>query len=69
MNVRALPQHYAFVVQFHAEADLAQAHYIGRVEHVTSGQAARFHTQAELLAFMERVLRDVARCAAGEGSE
>lgn len=69
MSERALPQHYAFVVQFHAETSLAQARYVGRVEHVTSGRATRFHTLAELLAFMELVLRDVTRCSSEEGSE
>jgi hypothetical protein len=33
--------------------------YEGRVEHVVSGQATRFHSLEELLAFMLRVLADV----------
>jgi hypothetical protein len=33
--------------------------YDGRVEHVVSGQVAHFHSLAELLAFMTRVLTDV----------
>jgi hypothetical protein len=33
--------------------------YDGRVEHLVSGQAARFHSLEELLAFMIRVLADV----------
>jgi hypothetical protein len=33
--------------------------YDGRVEHLVSGQAARFHSLEELLAFMVRVLTDL----------
>lgn len=69
MSERALPRQYAFVVQFHAETSLTQARYVGRVEHVTSGRAARFHALAELLAFMELVLSDVTRCSSEEGAE
>jgi hypothetical protein len=38
-------------------ADVARGCLEGRVEHVVSGQAMQFHTLAELLAFMARVLR------------
>jgi hypothetical protein len=31
----------------------------GRVEHLVSGQVARFHSLEELLAFMSRVLDEV----------
>jgi hypothetical protein len=37
----------------------APARYDGRVEHLVSGQVARFHSLEELLAFMIRVLADV----------
>ena len=53
---RPLPVQRAFVVQLHATADVAQTRIVGRVEHVVSGQALHFHTLAELLAFMARVL-------------
>jgi hypothetical protein len=33
--------------------------YDGRVEHLVSGQVARFHSLEELLAFMTRVLTDL----------
>jgi hypothetical protein len=33
--------------------------YDGRVEHLVSGQVARFHSLEELLAFMVSVLADV----------
>ena len=37
----------------------APARYDGRVEHLVSGQVARFHSLEELLACMIRVLADV----------
>jgi hypothetical protein len=52
----ALSPHRAFVVQFRAEADVEQGRCTGRVEHVVSGQATRFASLEELLAFMVRVL-------------
>jgi hypothetical protein len=50
-----LPTHLAFVVQFAAEA-VEQGRFVGRVEHVVSGQAQRFHTLAELLAWLTQTL-------------
>ena len=50
------PVQRAFVVQVHATAAVAQGQLAGRVEHVLSGQATRFHTVDELLAFIARVL-------------
>jgi hypothetical protein len=55
----ALSPHRAFVVQFRAETDMAQGRYTGRVEHVVSGQATRFASLEELLAFMAQVLATV----------
>jgi phage baseplate assembly protein W len=54
-----LPTNRAFVVQFHAQTAEALSAYEGRIEHVVSGQVARFHLLEELLAFMIRVLTDV----------
>jgi len=51
-----LSPHRAFVVQFHARTDLKRGHCAGRVEHVVSGQATRFQSVKELLAFIARVL-------------
>jgi hypothetical protein len=56
---RPLPVQRAFVVQLHATADVAQAWLVGRIEHVVSGQALHFHTLAELLTFMARVLTNL----------
>jgi hypothetical protein len=47
------------VVQFRAQRGGVASSYAGRVEHLVSGQVARFHALEELLAFMIRVLADV----------
>lgn len=62
-DVRPLPMQRAFVLQLHAEADVAQGRIIGRVEHVLSGHTAHFQTLDELLEFLSRLLR------AASGSE
>ena len=54
-----LSPHWAFVVQFRAETDMEQGRFVGRVEHVVSGQATQFASLEELLAFMARVLASV----------
>jgi hypothetical protein len=46
----------AFVVQFREGTDLEHGPITGRAEHITSGQAARFQSLDELVAFMTRVL-------------
>jgi hypothetical protein len=55
----SLPSNRAFVVQFRTQPAGAPSRYDGRVEHLVSGQVARFHSLEELLAFMIRVLADV----------
>ena len=52
----ALPSGRAFVVQFHAEADLAKGLFTGRAEHIVSYQATRFDSLEALVTFMARVL-------------
>jgi len=54
-----LSPHRAFVVQFRAETVVEQGRFVGRVEHVVSGQAAHFQSVEELLAFIGRVLTEV----------
>ncbi len=54
---RALSPTGAFVVQFREEPEGAGSQFAGRVEHVTSGKAARFESPEDLLAFLVRVLR------------
>jgi hypothetical protein len=55
----ALPTNRAFVVQFRAPAPDGSPTYDGRVEHLASGQEARFHSLEELLAFTIGVLTEV----------
>ena len=61
-TIHPLPAQRAFLVQVHAEADVAQARLAGRVEHVVSGQATHFASPEELLAFMARVLPPYSAC-------
>jgi hypothetical protein len=49
----------AFVIQFRPETDIVAGRFEGRVEHVASSQATRFHSLQELLDFIERVLSEV----------
>ena len=53
------PENRVFVVQFRAQPTGASSSYDGRVEHLVSGQVARFHSLEELLGFMVGVLADV----------
>lgn len=53
----------AFVVQFHATTEIGAGPVSGRVEHVVSGQATAFSSLEVLLAFMDRVLREVRRAS------
>lgn len=46
----------AFVVQFRAGTQVDEGPFVGRVEHVRSGQAVRFESREELLAFIARLL-------------
>jgi hypothetical protein len=55
----SLPTNRAFVVQFRAHTTATSPSYEGRVEHLESGQVARFHSLEELLAFMIRMLTEV----------
>jgi hypothetical protein len=55
----SLPTNRVFVVQFRPQPTGAPPRYDGRVEHLVSGQVARFHSLEELLAFMVDVLADV----------
>jgi hypothetical protein len=61
-----LSVHRSFVVQFRSDGDGRQLS--GRVEHVTSGQATRFASAKELLAFLQRVLGDVEKRPDGSPS-
>ncbi len=49
----------AFVIQIQPDARLDDGQIKGRVEHVASTRATRFHSLDELLAFITAVLKDV----------
>jgi hypothetical protein len=55
-----LSPHYAFVVQWATDTQIEEGHIYGRVEHVVSRHATHFTSLDALLAFMARVLREVA---------
>jgi len=49
----------AFVIQFRSETNIETGPFEGRVEHVASCQATRFHSLEELLGFIAEVLAEV----------
>ena len=49
----------AFVIQIHSETNIEAGQFEGKVEHVASCRATRFHSLDELLAFIGCVLADV----------
>jgi hypothetical protein len=49
----------AFVIQFRPETDIEAGRFEGRVEHIKSSQAMRFHSLEELLGFIAGVLAEV----------
>lgn len=49
----------AFVIQFRPETDIAAGRFEGRIEHVASTRAGRFHSLDELVGFIESVLTEV----------
>ena len=48
----------AFVVQFSNPSDFAGERLIGRIEHITSGQAKWFFSMDEMMCFVSRVLAE-----------
>jgi hypothetical protein len=52
----SLPAKRAFVVQVHADANVEQGQWLGRVEHLVSFQTTHFKSVEELLAFMVKVM-------------
>jgi hypothetical protein len=57
--MRAWQSNAAFVVQFREGTDLEAGRLEGKVEHIASYKAARFHSVDELIAFMARVLTEI----------
>jgi hypothetical protein len=54
-----LPSDRAFVVQFRITTEQASQNCAGRVEHLVSGQAARFDSWEHLQQFIEEILTRV----------
>jgi hypothetical protein len=54
----ALPAWKAFVVQFTHETGTKPGAFSGRVEHLSTGQRARFESAQELVEFVNAVLQD-----------
>ena len=57
-NQPSLPRKRAFVVQVHADAQVEQADFKGRVEHLVSGEATHFDSLEELAAFIIQILSE-----------
>ena len=49
----------AFVIQCRPETDVEAGRFEGRVEHIASYKAKRFHSVDELLAFIALVLTEI----------
>jgi len=49
----------AFVIQFRPETDIEAGRFDGKVEHVGSSRAIRFHSLDELLSFIASALAEV----------
>jgi len=49
----------AFVIQFRPDTDIQAGRFAGRVEHVASCKATRFHSLRELLKFVSSVLTEL----------
>jgi len=49
----------AFVIQFQPETNIEARRFEGRVEHIASTKATRFHSLEELLSFVASVLAEV----------
>lgn len=49
----------AFVIQFRESTDIEAGRLEGKIEHIPSYRAARFHSADELFAFIARVLAEI----------
>lgn len=65
-STAALPPERAFVIQLLAPADGEAALFVGRAEHVATGEAAPFASVGELVAFVRHVLTSDATPPAGD---
>ena len=49
----------AFVIQFRESTDVQAGRVEGKIEHIASYRAARFHSVDELMAFISSVLAEI----------
>jgi hypothetical protein len=49
----------AFVIQFRPGTDIAAGQFEGRIEHIASTRARRFHSLNELVTFMASILSEI----------
>jgi len=49
----------AFVIQFREDTDIPAGRVEGKIEHIASYRAMRFHSVEELLAFTSSVLAEI----------
>ena len=54
-----LPAWKAFVVQFSSECEAGAGIFSGRVEHLSSGRRAHFHSPQELVATLQQLLAEL----------
>jgi hypothetical protein len=65
----ALSARHAFVVHLARGSSRARRRFSGRVEHLSSGQSARFSSLKDLLAFFTSVLDQTAAAASPAASD
>ena len=66
--MKGLQQANAFVIQFRDPANSETSQYSGRVEHVSSGRTANFHSLEELPELLLQILKTATSSeAAGRG--
>lgn len=66
--MNTLQQVGAFVLQFRTESVLEGKPLAGRIEHVTSGRIATFHSPEGLLEVLNRLVNEVRSTVHGEPS-
>jgi hypothetical protein len=49
----------AFVIQFRPETDIEAERFEGKIEHMTSHRAVRFHSLDQLLEFIAQIMTEV----------
>jgi hypothetical protein len=62
-----MPQDSAFLVQFRGSAKRTSKWFVGRVEHVMSGQSADFDTPEGLVEFLGQVIGQLALLGKAKG--